>query len=338
MRHTSRRYDAEQVRRLSDTTIVYYDRFARAFWEGTRHHDVSQNYAAFLDAIEGDPPYSILDLGCGPGRDLSHFRSLGHEAMGLDGSQQFVEMARALSQCEVLHQDFLAMQLPESRFDGVFANASLFHVPSQELPRVLLELFKTLKPRGVLFCSNPRGNNEEGSTTIATPASSISTAGAITSPRPPAGQGRQVIRRSRAPPGSISAAPSGYQLQPPIVLPAMIFEGPLVGAVVMKLGERSLQVSSQPPFIDRGKSPRPTPSVILLAELVFLNQGGGGSLTAFTQVTLKHRGFVPQSPDADVPRRKAGLKGRGAGPIANQGLGPELVAIADQRRNIDGAA
>ncbi len=54
------------------------------------------------------------------------------------------------------------MVLPKSRFDGVFANASLFHVPSQELPRVLLELAETLKPRGVLFCSNPRGNNEEG--------------------------------------------------------------------------------------------------------------------------------------------------------------------------------
>jgi hypothetical protein len=46
------------------------------------------------------------------------------------------------------------MQLPESRFDGVFANASLFHVPSRELTKVLLELFKTLKPRGVLFSSN----------------------------------------------------------------------------------------------------------------------------------------------------------------------------------------
>jgi len=54
------------------------------------------------------------------------------------------------------------MALPESRFDGIFANASLFHVPSQELPRVLAELSKTLRSRGVLFCSNPRGNNEEG--------------------------------------------------------------------------------------------------------------------------------------------------------------------------------
>ena len=54
------------------------------------------------------------------------------------------------------------MDLPENRFDGVFANASLFHVPSQELPRVLGELARTLKMRGVLFCSNPRGGNEEG--------------------------------------------------------------------------------------------------------------------------------------------------------------------------------
>src|SRR3954470_1809265 len=105
----------EQIRRFGETTIAYYDRFAREFWYGTRHHDVSQNYAAFLEAIEGDPPCSILDLGCGPGRDLSYFRSLGHEAVGLDGSQQFVAMARAQSGCEVLYQDLLTMRLPEGR-------------------------------------------------------------------------------------------------------------------------------------------------------------------------------------------------------------------------------
>jgi SAM-dependent methyltransferase len=162
MSRTPRPYNAEQIRYLGATTIEYYDRFARAFWNGTQHHDVSQNYLAFLNAIEGQPPYSILDLGCGPGRDLSHFRSLGHEAVGLDGAQQFVAMARAHSGCEILHQDLLSMRLPESRFNGIFANASLFHVPSQELPRVLLELFRTLKPRGILFSSNPRGKNEEG--------------------------------------------------------------------------------------------------------------------------------------------------------------------------------
>jgi SAM-dependent methyltransferase len=156
------RHDAEPLLRLSETTIAHYDRGAEAFRAGTSDHDVSQNYAALLEAIEAEPPFAILDLGCGPGRDLRHFRSLGHEAVGLDGSLEFVAMARAASGCEVLHQNFLALSLPESRFDGVFANASLFHVPSRELPRVLRELWAALRPRGVLFCSNPHGNNEEG--------------------------------------------------------------------------------------------------------------------------------------------------------------------------------
>ena len=153
---------AEPLLRLSESTIAHYDRQAAAFRDGTSDHDVSQNYAALLEAIESAPPFSILDLGCGPGRDLRHFRSLGHEAVGLDGSLEFVAMARAFSGCEVLHQNFLALALPACRFDGVFANASLFHVPSRELPRVLRELSAALRPRGILFCSNPHGNNEEG--------------------------------------------------------------------------------------------------------------------------------------------------------------------------------
>jgi SAM-dependent methyltransferase len=148
--------------RISETTIDHYDRRAQDFWAGTRDHDVSQNYEALLAAIESDPPFRILDFGCGPGRDMQYFHSLGHDATGLDGSAKFADMARALSGCMVLHQDFLALDLPDRHFDGVFANASLFHVPSQELPRVLCDLFATLKTGGVLFCSNPRGDNEEG--------------------------------------------------------------------------------------------------------------------------------------------------------------------------------
>ena len=71
-------------------------------------------------------------------------------------------MARAESGCTVWQQDFLALELPDAHFDGIFANASLFHVPSQELPRVLGQLFATLVPGGVLFSSNPRGAGEEG--------------------------------------------------------------------------------------------------------------------------------------------------------------------------------
>ena len=150
------------ARRGAEATIAHYDRVADSFREGTRDHDVSQNTTALLDAIEGEPPFAILDVGCGPGRDLKFFRSLGHDAWGLEGSGELADMARSYSGCNVLHQNFLSMDLPAGRFDGVFANASLFHVPSRELPRVLGELSATLKPRGVLFSSNPRGNNEEG--------------------------------------------------------------------------------------------------------------------------------------------------------------------------------
>ena len=156
------RYDGAALRRITDVTLGHYERMAEDYWAGTRDHDVSQNRAALLDAIEGEPPYSILDLGCGPGRDLLAFLDAGHDAVGLDGAAAFVAMARRMAGCEVLHQDFLALDLPSARFDGVFANASLFHVPRQELPRVLRELHTALKPRGVLFSSNPRGNDEEG--------------------------------------------------------------------------------------------------------------------------------------------------------------------------------
>lgn len=146
----------------STQTLEYYNQRAESFREGTRDHDVSQNIAALLQHIEADPPFTLLDFGCGPGRDLKTFKHLGHIAIGLDGSEPFAQMARADSGCEVWQQDFLTLNLPSLHFDGVFANASLFHVPCGELPRVLHELFSTLKPGGVLFASNPRGNNEEG--------------------------------------------------------------------------------------------------------------------------------------------------------------------------------
>ncbi len=153
---------AAELREVSARTVAHYDASAHSFREGTWDHDVSQNYAAFLGAIEGPAPFVVLDLGCGPGRDLAYFRSLGHEPVGLDGSAAFVEMARASTGCEVLHQSFLALSLPAGRFHGVFANASLFHVPGQELARVLGELREALADGGVLFSSNPHGQDTEG--------------------------------------------------------------------------------------------------------------------------------------------------------------------------------
>lgn len=150
-----------QLEQFISHTIQYYEENAKRFWLGTRDHDVSQNYHALLDAIVNSPPLRLLDLGCGPGRDLHYFKSLGHETIGLDASSRFAELARAHSGCEVWVQEFMALDLPERHFDGIFANASLFHVPKAHIMAVLEGLNRSLVTEGVLFCSMPRGNDEE---------------------------------------------------------------------------------------------------------------------------------------------------------------------------------
>jgi len=145
-------------------TIRHYDSVSDSFWERTRDHDVSQNYDALVRAI--DPGKSrkglkILDFGCGPGRDLIWFRDAGHAPTGIDGAESFVAQASERSGCPVWQQDFLKLDLPASSFDGIFANATLFHVPKLDILRVLGQLRDSLVPEGVLFASNPRGNDEE---------------------------------------------------------------------------------------------------------------------------------------------------------------------------------
>ncbi len=154
--------DDDTLRRISELTLAHYNDNAVSFRAGTADHDVSQNIAALLRHIEGAPPYTLLDVGCGPGRDLKTFSALGHRAIGLDGSERFVEMARADSGCEVWQQNLFKLTLPACFFDGIFANAVLFHVPAQILPGTLAALCAALKPRGVLFSSNPHGQNQEG--------------------------------------------------------------------------------------------------------------------------------------------------------------------------------
>ncbi|CAE7469111.1 tam [Symbiodinium natans] len=163
MEHGDGSAGPEDWRGMVESTIGHYDQNAASFWAGTKDHDVSQNREALLTAmghpLEGTKG-TVLDLGCGPGRDIAHFLSLGLKVTGLDASKEFVRMAREHTGAEVLHQDFHRLELPASYFHGIFANASLFHVYRPHLPAVLSSLHDAMIPGGILFSSNPRADED----------------------------------------------------------------------------------------------------------------------------------------------------------------------------------
>ena len=146
----------QQLREITVRTIGHYELNAENYRVGTADHDVSQNYEALLESIESKKPFKILDLGCGPCRDLKYFKSLGHLPIGIEGSKTFVEIAAEYSGCEVYLMDLINLDLPECEYDGIFANATLFYTPRQEIIRVMSQLNNTLKDLGILFCSNPK--------------------------------------------------------------------------------------------------------------------------------------------------------------------------------------
>ena len=94
------------------------------------------------------------------GRDLLELTRRGHRAVGVEGSAQFVALAKGKG-CQVLQQDFVDLTLPANGFDAVFANAALFHVPREALPTVLAEISKALRADGIFFCSNAHGFGED---------------------------------------------------------------------------------------------------------------------------------------------------------------------------------
>ena len=147
---------------LGAATIGHYERHAAAYLRFTLNHEMGDSYGAFLGALAAIGGRRILDLGCGVGRDLRFFRACGYQAVGLDGSAAMAATARAVSGCPVWRQDLMALDLPERAFDGVFAHASLFHVPPRRLPAVLAAIRRALAPGGALFAANPLGEDEEG--------------------------------------------------------------------------------------------------------------------------------------------------------------------------------
>jgi SAM-dependent methyltransferase len=161
------------VQEACRATLDDYAAVATGYAQGNMDHDVSQNMEALLRPLAGrEAPLDILDVCCASGRDLVTFTKMGHSAVGLDGVPAFCKMSRELSGCEVWEQDLSALDLPCGRFDGIFANACLFHLPRVALPAALAAFYQALRPHGILFVSNAHGFGEdkEGWTSGRTPS------------------------------------------------------------------------------------------------------------------------------------------------------------------------
>ncbi len=135
----------------------YYNENAQAFFEGTAYVDMSANYKDFLANI---PRHGkILDAGCGSGRDSRMFIEYGYKVTAIDGSIEMCKLASEHMGQDVIHMQFQEVDFPPI-FDGIWASATLLHVPSTEIEMVLGKLKASLKEGGVLYASFKYGDFE----------------------------------------------------------------------------------------------------------------------------------------------------------------------------------
>lgn len=140
-----------------DKTIEYYNQSAQNFVADTVDANVNELHEVFLNYL---PPNAyILDLGCGSGRDSKSFLEKGYRVLAIDGSEELCKVASQLIGQEVLCQTFENLNYTEE-FDGIWACASILHVPSASLPMVIGNISRALKKGGYFYASFKYGEFE----------------------------------------------------------------------------------------------------------------------------------------------------------------------------------
>ena len=139
------------------STLDYYNHNAEQFYDSTVKVEMESIYAPFLSYLPEHA--SILDLGCGSGRDSLAFHQKGYQVEAIDYSESLVKKAQELTGLPVRHQSFYELD-EENKYDGVWACASLLHCERQKLPEVLSRILRTLKAGGVLYMSFKYGSTD----------------------------------------------------------------------------------------------------------------------------------------------------------------------------------
>ena len=138
-------------------SIDYYDRNGSLFFSGSAYADLSAVHARFLAHVPKGG--SVLEAGCGSGRDARAFAQAGYAVTAFDGSAKMVELATAHTGLPVLHRRFEDADWQDV-FDGIWSCASLLHVPRKDLGGVMTRMARALKPGGVWFMSFKNGRAE----------------------------------------------------------------------------------------------------------------------------------------------------------------------------------
>jgi SAM-dependent methyltransferase len=144
-----------------EATIDYYNQNLDAYVVRTFFAEMEESRKRFLKYLPAQG--RILDAGCGPGRDLLAFKEKGYDVLGFDAAEAMVRYVRDELKLPVVQGTFEEMEFLEE-FDGIWASASLLHVPPQNLPDVFKRMWRALKQKGVLMVplKEGKGVQKEG--------------------------------------------------------------------------------------------------------------------------------------------------------------------------------
>ena len=153
------------TKQASKGTLNYYDENAVEFVCQTLSIDMHDLYELFINQLPQRDTQCILDVGCGSGRDANYFAKQGYEVTAIDASAELIQWARQhhmSSRITWVHLDFSSIekQAWENKFTGIWACASLLHVPFLELPFIINSLLDTFTDDGVMYVSFKYGKGE----------------------------------------------------------------------------------------------------------------------------------------------------------------------------------
>ncbi len=145
---------ADRIISHADRTISYYDANAADFVNTTQSVDFHEVQNIFLSSLQPGSPEKIhlLDFGCGSGRDARYFINQGYRVTSADGSTEICKAASEYLGQPVRHMLFQELN-DRDTYDGIWACASILHLPKKELPGVIRKMRAALKESGVIYTS-----------------------------------------------------------------------------------------------------------------------------------------------------------------------------------------